>query len=526
MSIISQIVGRAWTGSGPVQRLIVDIEDGRISRVIPDELQARRTGALVLSEDALIVPGFHDAHLHFLFGGLTLSACQFAGVETVEEFSDVLSVCARGRKGGPDDWIRGVGLDETLLRVTRLDIDKVCPDIPVFIWSHDLHSAFVNSAALVRARIDGSVKDLAGGRFERDALGKLNGILRESAAQWVERAIPPVSPETARLAMLRAQEHAFVRGITAVSSSEHQDHILHNLNFVESSECKIRMNLWRASESFEIEHDMFERQMRTGFRFGTIKGFVDGALGSHTAAFWEPYADGGNGTPTVREGPLARYIRQAYAVGFQVAFHAIGDRANSTCLDAFEMAESAGRGPELRPRIEHVQHLRERDIPRFAGLGVIASMQPIHCTEDMRFVEPRLGAERARHSYAWRSLLDHGATLCFGSDWPVENLGPLAGIHAAVTRQDALDNPPGGWQPQERVSVAEALKAYTVGAAYAAFWEKDMGTLAEGKLADFTVFSKNIFECEPQEILKTDVRMTVVGGQVVFEANAPGIRPE
>jgi predicted amidohydrolase YtcJ len=511
-----QLVGNAWTGKDPVRRVIIETDDGRIARIIPDQISARRPGALVLSDDALVIPGFHDAHLHLLFGGLKLSACKFSGVRTLAEFSDVLSTFVRANNIAASDWVQGIGLEEPFLKVTRTDMDRVCPDRPVFIWSHDLHSAFVNSAALIRAGIDGNAKDPVDGAFERDSLGNLNGILRSSAGSLVEKAIPPETPQQAQDALRKAQEYAFSLGITAVSSSEHPAHVGHNLKFVESSVCKIRLNLWHVSEHFNMDEDVFERKSRTGFRYGTLKGFVDGALGSHTAAFWEAYADGGNGAPTVKEGPLARYIREAHKQGYQLAFHAIGDRAISICLDAFEMASESGFGPEMRPRIEHVQHIRESDIPRFALLGVIASMQPIHCTADMKFVEPRLGAERAKLSYAWRSLLNAGATMCFGSDWPVEDLNPIAGIHAAVTRQDAQGNPPGGWQVQERISVEEALRGYTMGGAHAAFWEKDSGTLEEGKLADFTVLSKNILECEPQEILHTKVVMTAVGGEVVY----------
>jgi predicted amidohydrolase YtcJ len=242
-------------------------------------------------------------------------------------------------------------------------------------------------------------------------------------------------------------------------------------------------------------------------------------LGSKSAAFWQPYEGepDNTGISLIREGPLARFIRAAQKSGYQVALHAIGDRANSICLDAFEMASSSGLGPGLRPRIEHCQVLRERDIKRFAELGVIASMQPIHCTADMRFVEPRIGVERAKRSYAWRSLLDNGATLAFGSDWPVEDLNPLAGIHAAVTRTDQQDEPVGGWQPQERITVEEALCAYTKGSAYAAGWERELGEIAEGKLADLTVIDCNLFELDPAQIWRAKVQLTIAGGEIVYD---------
>jgi hypothetical protein len=514
-----QFIANAWTGEGAPRRVLIETEGDRITTVVPEGTRPVLAGAITLPDEALLIPGLHDAHAHLVIGGLQLGWCRFQEVKTLEQFSDVFAHYVRQQNG--TDWIRGVSLDETRVRITRLEIDRICSDVPVFIWSHDLHSAFVNSAALIHARIDGSVKDPAGGHFERDAQGKLNGVLRESAAHVVERMIPPVSNSEARQALLRAQKYAFSLGVTAISSSARVEDIPHYLSFADSADCRIRINLWRVSEHFNFEEDRFERQSRTGFRYGTLKGFADGALGSRSAAFWEPYSDtGGTGVALVREGPLGRWIKAAHREGYQIAIHAIGDRANSICLDAIEMATASGRGPEYRPRIEHCQHLRERDIPRFAELGVIASMQPIHCTADMRFVEPRLGAERTARSYVWKSLLKHGARLAFGTDWPVEDLNAVAGLHAAVTRQNENDEPPGGWLAQERLSVAEALHAYTAGGAYAAFWEKDLGSISTGKLADFTVLSKNIFDCEPREIKDARVLMTVVGGEVVYESLA------
>jgi len=508
---VQQIIGNAWTGEGNPRRIIIEIESDRISAVLPADAKTARPDAIVLPEDALLIPAFHDAHAHPLIGGLQLGWCRFQDIETVEQFSDVSSAYVKEWNGAKGSWIRGAGLDETRVKITRKDIDRVCADNPVFIWSHDLHSAFVNSTGLVHARIDGSVKDPEGGHFERDASGVLNGVLRETATHVVERMIPPMSEDEARQALIRAQEYAFSLGITAISSSARSEDIPHYLKFVQSSDCRMRINLWRVSERFDFEEDRFEKQSRTGFRYATQKGFADGSLGSRSAAFWEPYSDSsGSGIALVREGPLARWVKAAHREGFQIAIHAIGDRTNSICLDAIEMAASSGRGPEFRPRIEHCQHLRQKDIPRFAELGVIASMQPTHCTADMRIVEPRLGTERAKFSYAWRSLLNHGATLAFGTDWPVEDLSAIAGIHAAVTRN--------GWQPQDSISVAEALRAYTLGSAFAAFWERDMGSIAPGKLADFTVLSENIFAYNPREIKDAKVLMTVAGGEVVYDS--------
>lgn len=516
-----RISAPVWTGEGIVRRLAIETSGDRISR-IATEAVALRPDALVFPDSALLIPGLHDAHTHPLFGGLQLGNADFSGIASREEFANRLRDFLTKREDETDAWVQGGGLDETKVQISRVDIDKVCADLPVFIWSHDLHTASVNSAALIRAHIEGRIKDPEGGRFERDASGILNGVLRETAAHHVRRFIPLPTPFQARQALLRAQELAFSLGITAVGGSARKDEIPHYLDFANSSDQKMRINLWRVSGHFDLDEDRFEKISSTRFRHSTLKGFLDGALGSQTAAFWEPYENqpANSGVSLIREGSLARWIRTAHEEGYQIALHAIGDRANSIGLDAIEMAGASGRGPEYRPRIEHAQVLRPRDIARFAELGVIASMQPIHCTADMRFVEPRIGAERAKGAYAWRSLLKNGAVLAFGSDWPVETLDPIAGIHAAVTRQDDHHEPPDGWQPQERITVTEALRAYTGAAAYAAFWEESLGTIEEGKLADFTVLSQNLIAIAPQKILDTRVLATIVGGEVVYRAPA------
>ncbi|MFZ5434074.1 MAG: amidohydrolase [Calditrichota bacterium] len=498
---------------------MVETEGTRIVDVVPVGGQPIPPDTREFGDDALLIPGFHDAHLHLLLGGLRLTECNFTGVRTAEQFADVLSAYIRKQQPEPGMWIQGSGLDETLIEVNRHDIDKVCKENPVFIWTHDLHSAVVNSAALALVQIDKDVIDPVGGKFERDTTGNITGVLRENAAFVLQRAIPPITAEQAHNALVQAQNYAFSLGITSVSSSVRSDYLPFYLAFSGSTDRKFGINAWRVSEEFSIEQDRFEKIESQNFRLATLKGFTDGALGSRSAAFWEPYADApqNSGMPLVREGPLARWMRAAHNDGYQVAIHAIGDRANSICLDAVEMAGSGGNGPQFRPRIEHVQHLRERDIKRFAELNVIASMQPIHCRADMRFVEPRLGAERARFSYTWRSLLNAGATLAFGSDWPIEELSPITGIHAAVTRLDENGNPPGGWQPQECISAEEALKAYTSGGAFAAFWERERGTIEVGKQADLTVLSRDILRCSADKISDTKVLMTVAGGKIVYQ---------
>ncbi|MBU1638749.1 amidohydrolase, partial [bacterium] len=508
-----------WMGGGPAADSLIRIENGRIISVEPRPLDFLPEGTLYLNKDQVLLPSLHDAHLHLCIGGLMLNWADFDGVRTDLEFSERFSEYLQGRELNPEQWIVGKGLDETKLRITREDIDELCPDCPVFIWSHDLHSAFVNSEALERYTYQFGIEDPAGGRFERDEDNRLNGVLRENAAYAVHKLIPVPAEKEIGSAIERGQEYAFSMGITAASASVRSDYLDGYAGFVGTEKHKIRLNIWKVSDSFNYEQDRFIKKHSERFRLETLKGFVDGALGSRSAVFDKPYEDDpeNRGIALVQEGPLARYVRAANVDGMQVALHAIGDRANAICLDAFEMAGCSGRGAEYRPRIEHCQVLRERDIGRFAEFGVIASMQPIHCIADMPFTEKRIGRERCRFSYAWKSLQQAGARLAFGSDWPVENIDPLLGIHAAVTRQHPSGWPQGGWQAQECLTVEAALQAYTSGSAYAARWEQEGGTVAKGKWADFTILSKNILESPAKEILDTKVEMTVVGGEVVYE---------
>ena len=328
---------------------------------------------------------------------------------------------------------------------------------------------------------------------------------------------PPIEKAQARAAMLKAQSLAFSLGITSVSCSVRSKLLPFYFDFVESGESKIRLNLWKVAADFDFEAERFDKHEGTRFRLATLKGFMDGALAAQTAALWEPYSNNpeNRGILNATKEELSVFIKRAADDDFQVALHSIGDRACTTALDAFEAADC----PNKRMRLEHAQTLRPEDIGRFEPLGVIASMQPIHCTADMKWAEERIGRQRARFSYAWRSIKDAGARLCFGSDWPVETFRPLAGIHAAVTRQDADGNPPEGWIPEQRLCIEDSLSAYTEAGAFAAFWEEELGTISEGKLADFVVLSCNPLDCEPRELLKANVLMTMCGGELVYRDN-------
>jgi predicted amidohydrolase YtcJ len=507
------IIADTWRDpKARIERVAVEIEGERIARIAPPSEALFLKDTAVFPNGALLIPAFHDSHTHLLTGGLSLDWVNFAGVRDPDEAAALLEKAARESDAR---WLDGCDFDPALLTLDRRMLDKIVPDIPVFIRSHDLHSAVVNTRTLTFAGIGEDTTDPPGGRFERGADGELNGLLRERACDFILSFRPPLESGQARKALLKAQELAFSLGITAASASARDDLIPFYFDFMKSSEAKIRLNLWKVASNLDYEKERFEPLENLRFRYATFKGFVDGALGSQSAALWEPYANNpdNRGILTADEGKLTRFAQAAAANGYQVALHAIGDRACTVALNAFEAAKAPGR----RMRLEHAQILREEDIHRLADLGVIASMQPIHATADMKWVEERIGAKRARFSYAWNSLREAGAKLCFGSDWPVETTSPLKGLHAAVTRQNEDGYPPGGWIPEERLTLDEAMEAYTLGGAYTAGWERELGTVEEGRLADLAVLSCNPFDGEPKDLLRAKVLMTICRGEIVYD---------
>lgn len=511
-----RIIADTWREpKAPMERLAVEIERERIVRIAPPTEAFFLKEAMTFPSPALLIPAFHDSHTHLLSGGLSLDWVSLGGVRDAEEAAARLESAVHKSDGR---WLDACDFDPALLSLDRRALDEIVPNIPVFIRSHDLHSALVNSKTLALAGIGEDVADPSGGCFERGADGKLNGLVRERACDFILRFRPPLGKEQAQKALLNAQSLAFSHGITAVSVSVRADWIPFYFDFMRSSESKIRLNLWKVASDLDYGRERFEPLEGTKFRHATFKGFVDGALGSQSAALWEPYTNNPNnrGILTVEEGTLTRFVQAAASEGYQIALHAIGDRACTVALNAYQKAQ----GINQRMRLEHAQILRREDIHRLADLGVIASMQPIHATADMRWVEQRIGASRAHLSYAWRSIRDAGAHLCFGSDWPVETMNPLEGLHAAVTRQDANGNPPGGWIAEQCLPMEQALEAYTHGAAYAARWEHELGTISQGKLADLTVLSCNPFRCEPRELLQASVLMTVCGGAIVHRSDS------
>jgi predicted amidohydrolase YtcJ len=473
-----------------------------------------------------VVPGMIDAHLHFLSYSLRLDLVQIHELPSLEE--TLQQVAERALVSEPGTWIRGGGWNCNLWGdgafPTRHDLDRVVPDHPVALSSKDGHSLWANTRALELAGVNADTPDVAGGSIFRDAAGEPTGILQENAIGLVRQAIP----EPTRDEMLDACKRGLARanrvGLTGVHDCEGADALSVFQELARRHELTLRVLA-------HIPEGTIDEAIKVGLcdgfgdewvRIAGIKAFSDGALGSRSAWMIEPYEDDPTnwGIPTTTPEALRALVRKANSAGLSVAIHAIGDAANRAVLDAIESARD-GTPARLRNRIEHVQLLHPDDIPRLAQLGVVASMQPVHATSDMDIVERHWGS-RGTTSYAWRSLLDTGAALAFGSDAPVEDISPLVGIHAAVTRRRGNGDPgPEGWYPEQRLTVHEAVYAYTMGAAYASGEEQLKGSLTPGKLADLAILDQDILEIDPMDILHTKVHATMVGGKFVYRSDEP-----
>ncbi len=474
----------------------------------------------------LVLPGFIDAHTHFFEGGFQLLGVELRDAHTERDFIRLIAEHARRLR--PGQWITGGNWDHQQWPSRQLPrkewIDSVTSQTPVFVTRHDGHMGLANSLALRLAGITRRTPDPPGGQIVRDPeTGEPTGILKDAAMDLVYRVIPEPTFEERMQALRAAMREANRLGVTAV----------HNMG--SWAELPVLDSLDRRGElTVRLYHFMplptvdsliaFERRTplrRPMLKTGGLKGFVDGSLGSSTALFFDPYTDDptNRGLPNAMILPLGRLdslIERADRAGLQVAIHAIGDSANKYLLDVYaRVAERLGNR-DRRFRIEHAQHLRQSEIPRFARQGVIASMQPYHAIDDGRWADSRIGPERARYTYAFRSLLASGARLAFGSDWPVAPLNPILGLYAAVTRRTLDGRHPEGWVPEEKISLAEALHAYTLASAYAGFQDDRLGSLRPGKWADIVVLDEDLFRLDPEAWPQVRVRYTIVGGRVVY----------
>ena len=478
-----------------------------------------------------VVPGFHDSHLHFLGGGEQLSRVELKDAKDEAEFGRRLREFDQKLPKGR--WMLGGNWDHDRTFGGKLPtaavVDKYVPDRPVFIRRYDGHMALANTAALKLAGVTADSKEPAGGVVYRLEDGKTpSGILKDNAMGLVDRLIP--EPDEAEITdSVRAALRACAEnGLTSVQDMDGSSAQTRRTQFrvlqrlARGGQMTVRLDLrWPIAGRRDVIDVGAEANFGNDFvRVGGVKGFMDGSLGSSTARFFEPYEGGGKNVGVFVTPPdaLGNMIREADRAGLSVAVHAIGDEANAVLLDLYAAATKRNGPRDRRFRVEHAQHLRPSDYPRFKELGVIASMQPYHAIDDGRWAEGRIGPRRCASSYAFRSLLDHGAKLAFGSDWPVAPLDVLAGVDAAVNRRPLDGKHPDGWFPEQRITVAEAVEAYTLGGAYAGFQENDRGSIRPGKLADLVVLTRDVFApAERDHIPDTRVAMTIVGGRVVFE---------
>jgi predicted amidohydrolase YtcJ len=489
-----------------------------------------------------VVPGLTDAHVHVEGLGQALESLDLVGASSLEEA--LARVAERARTLPPGEWLIGRGWDQNdwpgKQFPTAADLDRAAPGRPVYLTRVDGHAAWVSSKALSVAGLGAKTADPPGGRILRDAAGGPTGVLVDAAQQLVRQHIPGATREARRRRLRRGLEACAAAGLTSVHDAGVDlaavaiykelmgDGALPIRVYVMLREAGLIPGTSPAGPEGAAGATLPSRP-EVGLGDGmltirAIKVVADGALGSRGALLLEPYSDepGTRGLATVEPGHFRRLLKEALARGFQVATHAIGDAANREVLDAYQ---EAGVGPARRFRVEHAQVIDPKDVPRFKALGVIPSMQPTHCTSDMYWATDRLGPARAKGAYLWRTFLAQGVPVAAGSDAPVEKIDVLPGLHAAVTRQDAKGWPEGGWHPEERVTILEALGMFARDAAFAAFEEGERGVIAPGRRADLTVLSRDITRLSPGEILETSVSMTVVGGKVVYERGMIGAPP-
>lgn len=481
----------------------------------------------------LVTPGFNDAHLHFASGGQSLLAVDLLGTTSLAEIERRVAEAAA--EAQPGEWILGRGWDHTRLPPGELGpggwptnevLNRAAPDNPVLLSRVDGHTSWANRTALELAGVDRETPDPAGGEIVRDPRsGEATGILKESAGGLVERMVPEATPEQTRRAIRAALDLAARTGVTSVQTSASRADVETYRALRDADSLTVRVYAWFPLQ-MEVIQALREEGVEAGtgddwLRLGMLKGYADGTLGSRTAYMLEPFADDTTtrGLPQYSDAELDSLVVAADASGLQVIIHAIGDAANRQVLDAFALAERVNPAHARRHRVEHAQILDAADIPRFRQLGVIASMQPTHATSDMRWAEDRIGHERAvEGAYAWESLLNAGATVIFGTDFPVEPLAPVEGIYSAVTRQsrEQPGTPPGGWLPEQRLTREQAIRLYTAASAYGEWQEERKGTLQPGMLADLVVWDRDLLTVSEAEILQAEPAMTVVGGRVVF----------
>jgi len=523
---------KVWTvdDAKPRAEAVAAIGDRIVAVGSSAEIEAWR-GTRTRAIDAggkLLLPGFNDAHVHFIDGGRQLDNVELRDASTPQEFARRIGERAKSTPQG--EWIVGGDWDEQQwnppVLPTKTLIDTVTPSAPVFVNRYDGHMCLANSTALRLAGVTAKTPDPPGGTIVRDAQQNPTGILKDAAMGYVYKIIPPLKPEQRLRAAKRAMEHAASLGVTSIQDMNpgYADVALY-MQLAEKGELTTRIYVAPMETGWM---DQARIGIRRAFgsallRMGAVKGYADGSLGSTTAYFFEPYTD----APATRgllsdemqpPSEMLKRLASADEAGLQLCTHAIGDQAISMVLDMYEQIEKAHGPRDRRFRIEHSQHVAPKDFARFASLQVIASVQPYHAIDDGRWAERRIGPERVKTTYPFRTFLDQNVRLALGTDWYVAPLNPMLTLYAAVTRATLDGKNPNGWVPEQKITVAEAVSAYTIGSAYAEFQEKEKGSITPGKLADMVILGADIFNIAPAEIRNAKVHTTILGGKVIYSA--------
>ncbi len=523
---IAIVNGVVWTGDpGNPWAEAVALSDDRIAAVgsnakIRSELSP--STRVIDARGGMVVPGFIDSHVHFLGGGMNLTSVQLRDARTPAEFISRIKKFAASVPSGT--WIIGGDWDHQNWGgelPQRSWIDSVTPNNPVWINRLDGHMALANSAAMRAAKVPMSGGDIAGGTIVRDASGQPSGIFKDNAQALIDPAVPDPAPAMLDRALDAAMTYANANGVTsidhmgtwadlAVFERAHRGGTLRTRIYA-----AVPLSTWARLRDTVAARGRGDSWLR----IGGLKGFVDGSLGSHTAAMMQPFTDAPNDTGLLVNTPedLYAWTSNADKAQLHVIVHAIGDRAINLQLNIFERVERENGRRDRRFRIEHAQHIAPADISRFGQLEVIPSMQPYHAIDDGRWAEKVIGHERAKTTYAFRALRDTRARLAFGSDWPVAPATPLEGIYAAVTRRTLDDKHPDGWIPEQKITLEDALRAYTIGGAYASFEEAEKGSLTPGKLADVVIIDRDLTKIAPETIRDAKIEYTIVGGRVVYD---------
>jgi predicted amidohydrolase YtcJ len=524
---------KVWTvdKSHPTAQAVAVLGDRIVAVGSNDDIEAwhgPRT-RVIDAGGKLMLPGFNDAHVHFVDGGLALDQVELNDATSATEFARRIG--ERARRTPKGEWVEGGDWDETKWNPARMPakelIDPLTPDTPVFVMRYDGHMALANSTALRLAGITAATPDPPGGVIVRDSQGNPTGALKDAAMDYVYKIAPPLSHDQRVQAVKRALAHAASLGVTSVQhmNPEYADIAVY-AELLQRGELTARIYAAPLIPSVDDQVKIGVRHAFGGpyLRIGALKAYADGSLGSSTAYFFEPFSNQPNNRGLLSDemhpvSLMQDRMMRADAAGLQICTHAIGDQGISTILDIYSEIVTAHGESDRRFRIEHAQHMAAKDFERFAQLHVIASVQPYHAIDDGRWAEERIGHDRSSRTYAFRTFLDHGIRLALGTDWNVAPLDPMLTVYAAVTRATLDGKNPNGWFPEQKLTLPETIEAYTLGSAYAEFQENEKGSITAGKLADMVLLTDDIFSIDPAKIRDVKVRTTIVGGKIVWDAS-------